>query len=289
MKHQQVDISEQLKDQVQQAIDKKQPLSITAGGSKNFYGRKISGNELNLSEHQGILNYEPTELVITARAGTPLSVIENALVENNQMLPFEPPAFSESATIGGTVACNFSGPRRAYSGAVRDFVLGTKIINGHGDLLSFGGEVMKNVAGYDVSRLMAGAMGTLGVIVETSIKVIPRPEAEITLRQHTGIDDALTRLHQWSALPLPISASCFYKDGLYIRLSGAEKAIHAARKTIGGEILADADNFWLSVKEHTHDFFNTEKSLWRLSLASTTAPLSVAGDTFYEWEVRCAG
>ena len=193
------DMSDQLQSEVLQAIEKGERLTVSAGGSKNFYGRSPLNSEkkLNIANHQGIISYEPTELVIKARAGTPLKEIEQVLKENQQMLAFEPPAFGEGATLGGTIACNLSGPRRAYSGAVRDYVLGTKIMNGNAEILSFGGEVMKNVAGYDVSRLMAGAMGTLGVILEASIKVVPRPEAEITLVQNISTEEALAKLHQW--------------------------------------------------------------------------------------------
>ena len=279
----QKDISSLLQNEVQQAIEKNEPLNITAGNSKVFYGRKPTGKELSIAEHQGILSYEPTELVIKARAGTPLNVIKKVLADNNQMLPFEPPGFNDNATLGGTIACNMSGPSRAYHGAARDYVLGTKTINGKAEILSFGGEVMKNVAGYDVSRLMTGAMGTLGVILEASLKVLPIPEAEITVTQSTTIDDALTTLHHLSSLPLPISASCFYKDTLYLRLSGTEKAIRASHKKIGGELLNDDNQFWHSVTEQTHDFFNTDQSLWRVSLASNTSALAVDADTLYEW------
>lgn len=277
------DISDLLQNTVRQAIGTGEKLTIKAGGSKDFYGRIITGSELSVAEHLGILNYEPTELVITARAGTPLKIIEQVLSDNNQMLAFEPPAFSERATIGGTIACNFSGPRRAYSGAARDYVLGTKIINGKAEVLSFGGEVMKNVAGYDVSRLMAGAMGTLGVLLEVSLKVVPKPEAELTLVQNTSIENALTKLHQWSSQPLPVSASCFYQGTLYIRLSGAAKAILTAQQSIGGEVLNEANGFWHSIKEQTHEFFEKDKSLWRISLASNTPALSLKGETMYEW------
>jgi glycolate oxidase FAD binding subunit len=277
------DLSAQLQHQVTQAIERSDRLNIKAGGCKHFYGRNITGEELNLAEHRGIISYEPTELVIKARAGTLLTVIEQTLAEHNQMLPFEPPAYGNSATLGGTIATNFSGPRRAYNGAVRDYVLGTKIINGKAEILSFGGEVIKNVAGYDVSRLMVGAMGTLGVILESSIKVAPRPEAEITLVQETNIDNALARLQQWSALPLPISASCYYQRKLYIRLSGAENSIHTAQRTIGGEALNSADAFWHSIKEQSHDFFSNTPSLWRISLAPDTPALPLQGETLYEW------
>ena len=279
----QSDISKQLQDTVKQAIENKTPLNIRGGGTKSFYGRSVSGDSLEVAGNKGILSYEPTELVITARAGTPLNVIEQILADNNQMLPFEPPGYGDSATLGGTIACNFSGPRRAYSGAARDFVLGTKILNGKSEIVSFGGEVMKNVAGYDVSRLMAGAMGTLGVILEASIKVIPTPESEITLTQNLSIDNALKKCHQWSALPLPISASCFYGDTLYIRLSGSGKALAKTKKAIGGDDLTNADSFWCSVKEQTHEFFSDDRPLWRLSLASNTALLSIDGNALYEW------
>lgn len=279
------DISDQLQGEVVQAIEKGERLTVRAGGSKDFYGCNPlnSGKKLNIANHQGIISYEPTELVIKARAGTPLKIIEQTLKENQQMLAFEPPAFGESATLGGTIACNLSGPRRAYSGAARDYVLGTKIMNGNAEILSFGGEVMKNVAGYDVSRLMAGAMGTLGIILEASIKVVPRPEAEITLIQNISAEEALEKLHQWSIFPLLISASCFCQGNLYIRLSGTKNSIHVARLKIGGEVLVESDAFWYSIKEQTHPFFKNEPSLWRLSLASNTAALALESETLYEW------
>lgn len=279
------DNSDQLQNEVLQAIKSSESLNIRAGGSKDFYGRSLlnPGNQLNIANHQGIISYEPTELVIKARAGTPLKEIEQVLKENQQMLAFEPPCFAENATLGGTIACNFSGPRRVCSGAARDYVLGTKIINGNAEILSFGGVVMKNVAGYDVSRLMVGAMGTLGLILEISVKVVPLPEAEITLIQNLSIEAALTKLHQWSVLPLPISASCFYQGNLYIRLSGIEKAIAATRLKLGGEKLNEADAFWLSIKEQTHAFFKNEQPLWRFSLASNIPALTLEGDTLYEW------
>jgi len=276
-------ISEQLQNIVEQAIQTKEKLIIKAGGSKDFYGRAVLGKELNISKHQGIISYEPSELFITVRAGTLLKDIENILAENNQMLAFEPPAFGDESTIGGTIACNLSGPRRAYSGAARDFVLGTKIINGQAEVLSFGGEVMKNVAGYDVSRLMTGAMGTLGVLLEISLKVVPKPETEITLVHQLNIDEALLKLHQWSTQSLPITASCYYQNKLTIRFSGTEKYINTLQQSIGGETLIDANNFWHSVKEQSHSFFDSKKSLWRLSTASNSETTYPNDDTFYEW------
>ena len=198
------DLTAKLEAHVRDALTRSAPLRISGGGTKTFLGRATEGEPLDVAGHRGIVNYQPTELVITARAGTPLLEINAALHERNQMLGFEPPHFGDNATLGGTIACGLSGPRRAYAGAARDFVLGMKLINGRGELLHFGGEVMKNVAGYDVSRLMTGAMGTLGVITEVSLKVLPNPASELTLMQACTADDAITRMNQWAGRPLPI-------------------------------------------------------------------------------------
>jgi glycolate oxidase FAD binding subunit len=290
------DISQQLQQQVQQAFEQKNALSIVGGNSKAFYGRlderTATAEKLDVSAHSGVLSYEPTELVITARAGTPLAEIEKLLDDNGQMLPFEPPSFSDSATIGGTIACNLSGPRRAYAGAARDLLLGCKIINGKGEMMTFGGEVMKNVAGYDVSRLMAGAFGTLGVLLEVSLKVLPKAEEEKTqLLQCTSIE-ALDKIHTWSQTPLPISASSFHDSMLRVRLSGATKAVDAAIETIGGETMMDAETYWLQLKEQQLDFFTGDdgstKPLWRISMASDIESLDLPADyandeCLYEW------
>ncbi len=277
------DISKNLQQQIVSACEEKRALRIAGGNSKTFYGNTVVGEAINISGHRGIINYAATELVITARSGTPLQEIKAALAEHRQMLAFEPPQFSDSATIGGTVACNFSGPRRAYAGAARDFVLGCNIINGKGELLSFGGEVMKNVAGYDVSRLMAGAMGTLGVITEVSIKVLPVPEIEITLAFECSARKALDDMHRWSRLPLPISASCYDGDRLFMRLSASENAVDAARKQMGGEKVAAAKDYWKKIREQQHAFFNSDKPLWRLSVASNAPPMHIDGKCLYEW------
>lgn len=282
-----MNISSELQARVVEAFEQNTPLCLEGGSTKSFYGYKVAGEVLNISGHTGVISYEPTELVITARAGTPLKDIEATLAEQNQMLGFEPPAFGEQATLGGTIACNLSGPRRAYRGAARDYVLGAKILNGKGEILSFGGEVMKNVAGYDVSRLMAGAMGTLGVILDVSLKVLPIPEMELTLVQSTDTEDALERIHQWSRLPLPISATCINEQNLFIRLSGTQSGLQAAKKVIGGDELADARDFWQGIKEQRHPYFQQRadaESLWRISMASTAPILPLPGDTLYEWD-----
>jgi len=277
------DISQQLQERVEQAHQTGEALCIRGGASKDFFGREPMGAPLEVSAHRGIVNYEPTELTLTARAGTPLGSIEQALAAESQMLPFEPPHFGDSATLGGTIACNLSGPRRPYAGAARDLVLGTKVLNGRGEILSFGGEVMKNVAGYDVSRLMCGAMGTLGVLLEVSLKVLPRPQCELTLVYQTEVEDALETLHDWGQRPHPITASCHDGNHLYLRLSGEERAVQAARKLLGGEILPEAETFWVKLREQRHGFFATQKPLWRLSVASDSAPLELPGKALYEW------
>lgn len=281
------DISLQLQQQVQRAYEEGTAFRIVGGNSKEFYGRVVSAETLSVAEHRGVLNYEPTELVITVRAGTPLNEVEKLLDDNGQMLPFEPPAFSDKATIGGTIACNLSGPRRAYAGAARDYLLGCKVINGKGEILSFGGEVMKNVAGYDVSRLMAGAMGTLGVLLEVSLKVLPKTETEATQLFHCSSVEAIDKMHAWSQTPLPVSATSFHDSVLRVRLSGATKAVNAAVNHIGGDAMENAEAYWQDLKEQQLDFFNTEKSLWRLSLASdiesVLAENTHEDDFLYEW------
>jgi glycolate oxidase FAD binding subunit len=278
-----VDASPALQARIQAAYREAAPLCIRGGDSKTFYGRESSGDALDVSDHRGITHYEPTELVITARAGTPLRTVEQTLQEHGQMLAFEPPHFGDSATLGGTIACNLSGPRRASAGAARDFVLGCRIINGKGEILSFGGEVMKNVAGYDVSRLMCGALGTLGVLLEVSLKVLPQPEAETTLSLQVGDRQALARLHEWAQQPLPVSASCHDGSNLHVRLSGTQGAVSAARKLIGGDEMADGVRFWQRLREQQSGFFAAPQSLWRLSLASDAAPLPLEGKWLYEW------
>ncbi|MBD3670330.1 MAG: glycolate oxidase subunit GlcE [Gammaproteobacteria bacterium] len=277
------DLTQSLVERVSDAMRGKRALNIVGGNSKTFYGQAARGEALEVASHRGILNYAPTELVATVRAGTPLSELEQVLAENQQRLPFEPPHFGESATVGGTVACNFSGPRRPYAGAVRDHVLGVRIINGKGEVLSFGGEVMKNVAGYDISRLMSGALGTLGVLLEVSFKVIPMAEHEITLYRSCTIDTAIDTMNQWAGRPYPISAAAFDGENLYMRFSGSHSAVEASRLKFGGETMDDGVAFWQRLKEHQHGFFQGEGPLWRLSLPPAAAPLKLAGKQLIDW------
>jgi len=276
------DQSQELADAVRAAAGAT-PLRIVGSGTKNFYGRVPHGQPLSLSKHRGIVSYEPTELVLTARAGTPLSEIEAALAANNQMLAFEPPHFGEPATLGGTIACGFSGPARPYTGAARDFVLGATIINGKGEVLSFGGQVMKNVAGYDLSRLMVGALGTLGVLLKISLKVLPKPDAECTLAFKQPADRALEQIATWSGLPIPLSAACHVGDRLYVRLSGYEQTIRAARTKLGGDENREGTKFWQALREHRLNFFENDAPLWRLSVPPATASINLPGDWLIDW------
>jgi glycolate oxidase FAD binding subunit len=225
--------------------------------------------------------------VITARCGTSLVEIESALAKENQMLAFEPPHFGATTTIGGVVAAGLSGPRRQAVGAVRDFVLGAVLMNGRGDVLHFGGQVMKNVAGYDISRLLAGSLGTLGLILEVSLKVLPRPFAETSLRFEINQADAIRRLNEWGSQPLPISASVWHDGMLMVRLSGAQAAIDAARKRMGGDLMPDAGNIWTELREQKHPFFKSAKEgadkVWRLSVPSIALPIELRGTQLIEW------
>jgi glycolate oxidase FAD binding subunit len=274
---------EQFKEQVLAAASAGRALRIRGGGTKDWYGQRLEGEILDTRSHVGIVDYEPTELVITARCGTLLAEIEAVLAERNQMLAFEPPHFGAAATLGGAVAAGLSGPRRANSGALRDFVLGAKIMDGKGDVLNFGGQVMKNVAGYDVSRLLAGSLGTLGLLLEVSLKVLPRAFAETSLRFEIGEIDAIRKLNEWGGQPLPISASCWFDGILMLRLSGAQAAVDAAVKSLGGEVVPGADAFWNSLREQRHEFFAGEGALWRLSVPSTTGAIVLRGRQLIEW------
>jgi len=275
---------DRLASAVRTAASNKSPLRIRGGGTKDFYGSSLRGEVLATSSYRGIVDYEPTELVITARAGTPLTEIEAAMRERGQMLAFEPPHFGSGASLGGCIAAGLSGPRRAYFGAARDFVLGVRMLDGKGDDLRFGGQVMKNVAGYDVSRLMTGSLGTLGVLLEVSLKALPLPVAETTLRREQSQAEAIALMNEWAGKSLPISATCHVGNMLYVRLSGAAAAVRAARAKIGGEEATDGAMFWRSVREQELDFFFREpQPLWRLSLKSTTPPLNLGGQQMIEW------
>ena len=278
-------IVEQFRHAIVAASAARTPLRLRGGGSKDWYGQQLAGEVLDTRAYAGIIDYEPTELVITARCGTPLADIEAALAARNQMLAFEPPHFGPGATVGGTLACALSGPRRASAGAVRDFVLGAVLMDGRGERLAFGGQVMKNVAGYDVSRLLAGSMGTLGLVLDVSLKVLPLPLREATLRFDCAEIAALRMMNEWAGKPLPVSASCWHDGVLMLRLSGAEAAVCAAQATLGGSVVApeEASAFWSALREQTHDFFGGAGSLWRLSLPAHASAVILKGRQLIEW------
>jgi len=268
-------------EQIRAASARGSALRLRGGGSKDFYGNEPRGEILDTRSHGGIVTYEPTELVVTVRCGTSLSELEKLLEQNHQCLPFEPPHFVPHATVGGCVAAGLSGPRRSSAGALRDFVLGLKLIDGRGQALSFGGQVMKNVAGYDVSRLVAGSLGTLGLITEVSLKLAPRPAAQTTLRLEMPQDRALETMNRWAGQPLPISATAWCDDELTVRLSGSAAGVRAAAAKIGGDALEE--EFWLAIREQSAPFFAGGEPLWRLAVPSTSPPIAIAGRQLVEW------
>ncbi len=279
------DLSQNLIEQVNTAISNKSPIKITGGGSKTFYGNNVDGETISTADHTGIIEYQPSELVVTVRSGTLLGELEAELKANNQMLAFEPPQHSAGTTIGGVIACGLSGPRRAACGAARDFVLGTTIINGKAEKLRFGGQVMKNVAGYDASRLMVGAQGTLGVLLDISVKVLPLNESEVSLKLNTGAAESGKKIQQWIRQGLPITASCFLKDTLYIRLGSTHSAVKQSLAVIRRDFTnEEIDNdFWLQIKNQQHEFFSRTDKLWRCSHQVTSELYEQSQDQLLEW------
>ena len=278
------DLNDTIVDAVARARDDRKPLYIRGGDSKrHLLGRDCQAEPLDISGHRGIIDYQPGELVVTARAGTPLADIRELLAQHQQMLPFEPPLFGGRATIGGTLACNLSGPGRPWYGSIRDMVLGVRLINGQAQLLKFGGQVMKNVAGYDVSRLQAGALGTLGVISEVSLKVLPMPEHSTTLVYALDASQALELMNRRAREPRPLSGA-FWLDGqLYLRISGAASAVQQTASDWGGERSQQAEETWSQLREMSLPFFQDKGSLWRVSINSV-APLSTPPEaTLIDW------
>jgi len=271
---------------VRQAAARARPLRIRGGGSKDFYGQRLHGELLDVRPLAGVVDYEPSELVVTVRAGTRLRELQALLAERGQCLTFEPPQFGVGSTIGGAVAAGLSGPARASVGSLRDYVLGVQIVNGKGELLTFGGQVMKNVAGYDVSRLMAGSLGTLGVIVQVSLKVLPVPPAEATLLFDLSETSARQQLNRWGGQPLPLNASCWADGHLAVRLRGAQAAVAAAARSMGGQALAPerAERQWPALRDQALPFFRLApgEALWRASVPDTATPLNL-GPTLVEW------
>ena len=278
---------EKLQARIRKAADDRTPLRIRGGGTKDFYGGLPLGDILDTQVYAGIVEYDPTELVLTARAGTSLAASESAMRARGQMLAFEPPHFSEGATLGGTVASGLSGPRRPYAGSVRDLILGVRVLDGTGQDLSFGGRVMKNVAGFDVARLMTGALGTLGVITEVSLKCLPLPKSEATLEFECSADEAIRKVNEWATQPLPLSATCYHHGRMRVRLSGAAPAVSAAVGKLGGQQVPTAEKYWASLRDHSHLFFAGSRAadvpLWRLSVKSTAPYTDLGGEQLVEW------
>ena len=273
-----------LRERVLVARAQRTPLQLHGARTKDFYGEAITGQPLDLSGYRGIIDYEPSELVITARCGTPLSDIETALAERGQFLGFEPPRPGGEPTLGGSIATGLSGPRRMQAGPARDFVLGATLLAGDGELLRFGGQVIKNVAGFDVSRLLCGSLGILGIITELSIKVLPKPRAEETMRLEMPAREAVEAFNRWGGQPLPISAAAWHEGAAWVRLSGAEPAVRAARVVIGGDRVfpALARKWWDALRHYTHPAYSGE-SVWRVSVPSTAPPLPLPYEPLIDW------
>ena len=277
------DIKEDVASRIKEAVGQGQALQILAGNTKDFYGRSIQAAPLSLVRHSGIIEYEPSELYITARSGTPLNDIERAIGKENQILPCEPPHFGTAATIGGMVAAGLSGPRRASSGAIRDCMLGAEIINGKGEYLRFGGKVMKNVAGYDASRLMCGALGTLGVLMSVTLRLLPQPQREQTVAVSMSPADAIQKMNAWARTPMPVTATFHDGNDLYVRLTGSPSAIEKCMDAIDGEPIDWGDIFWTNVKEQTHDFFLADAPVWKILVPPCADPLDIPGACVMEW------
>ena len=277
-------LTNEIASTVKAAYTNRTPLNITGAGTKSFLGQQTSnGKPLDVTGHSGVIEYDPAELVLVARAGTPLKEIESLLSKNQQMLGFEPPFIQAGATLGGAVAAGLAGPRRAYSGGVRDFMLGATIVNGKGEIVTAGGKVMKNVAGFDLFRPMARSMGTLGVLLKIAIRVLPMPEVEKTLL-HWESDQlcALKKMNQWPCETQAISAASWDGRHIRIRLSGSSSGIEHARSFIGGEFV-DGTDYWQDLNNFRLDFFRQTERLWRISLAPMSEPFAVNARQIIDW------
>jgi len=273
-----------LRERVLAAGSERRPLRLQGARTKDFYGESLAGEAFDVSAYRGIIDYEPSELVISARCGTPLSHIESALSERGQFLAFEPPRCGGDPTLGGLIATGLSGPRRMSSGAARDFVLGATLLAADGELLRFGGQVMKNVAGFDVARLLCGSLGIFGIITQVSLKVLPRPRTEETLRLQMTAREAVELFNRWGAQPLPISAAAWHAGAAWVRLSGAGPAIQAACAVVGGERVSPelAQSWWDGLRHYAHPLFSAPL-VWRVSVPSIAAPLQLPGELLIDW------
>lgn len=276
------DIRSQLLEQVQQALAEKRCLNISGGDSKLFLGPVVLADRLNVSDHSGVVGYQPDELVITARAGTTIDEISAVLAEHGQSLPSEPPSFNGKATLGGTLACHLSGPARPWAGSFRDHVLGIRLINGFCEHLRFGGQVMKNVAGYDVARMQAGAMGIFGVITEISCKVMPKPVCALTLTRQIPVAQALELMNQKAKCSTWLTGACWFDGSVYLRISGSVNTIQNVAAQWQGDTVDDAD-FWLNLNNHQTTFFENSDPLWRFSVKPSAAHFLADSDWLFDW------
>ncbi len=276
-----VSIEDELRTQIGAVAANGGEIEIIGGGSKRFYGEDIEALPIDVSAHSGLIDYDPAELVITLRGGCKLRDVEELLRSERQMFGFEPPAFDDDATIGGMVAAGLAGPRRAFAGGVRDFVLGIKLLDGRGEVLQFGGRVIKNVAGFDVSRTLVGSLGTLGIILEVSLRVVPLPETERSLSfEHASLDQHIAWINELGGQPHPISASCWCNGQSRIRLSGSDRGVTRALELLGGEPV-EAD--WEALKELRHDFFDRVEPLTRVTLPPASPDLLAGSAQLVEW------
>lgn len=273
----------QLLDQVQSAITDSTPLCIVGGNSKRQLGRQPTGKRIDVGDYNGVVEYQPAELVVTVRAGTSVSELQAILAREKQFLACDPPVLDGNATVGGALACNQSGPSRPWYGSIRDHVLGVRLINGKGEHLRFGGQVMKNVAGYDVSRLQAGAMGTYGLLTEVSLKVAPMPESSITVRRQIDASDAIRAMNDISRTPAPLTGASWYDGEMTLRLSGPRTAIEAAAASIDGELLENDDTFWTALRDQTSPLFDRAEDLWRFSVRSNCVHTKPQSDWLIDW------
>jgi len=298
------DMSAELLEQAQCAKASGQNLYVFGGASKASPTPPPGSLPLCTAGHSGVIDYHPSELVITARAGTPIAQLSELLQANGQYLPFEPRQFNGLATLGGSVAEGLSGPRRPWSGSVRDYVLGCQLISGEAKLLRFGGQVMKNVAGYDVSRLMAGSRGWLGVLTEISLKVLPAPRAVTTQCLQYTPAESIAAYFKWYRQGLPVTGVMHDGTSLFVRLEGNENGVRQAAQTIGGDdVLGNAAtttvttttatttttstaataDIWSALREHTLPFFNDPRVLWRLSVPVGTRFNNLPGNALMDW------
>jgi glycolate oxidase FAD binding subunit len=284
-------------DVIRQARANKTPIAVIGHGSKSFYGQlqHPAANPILTADHTGIVDYDPTELVVVVKSGTPIQELELVLAASQQMLAFEPPRFGGRGTVGGMMATGLSGPRRMSAGAAKDFVLGMTVLDDNATPMRYGGTVMKNVAGYDLSRLHTGAFGTLGVIVDVSLKVLPMPPAQATLRFQASAAESIERVNTWGGQPLPIVSTSWCDGELMIRLAGAVSAVNSATEKLGGTLVpaSEAGQFWQALRDHDHPFFQVEAAqpsqhLWRISVPSTTPHLSDFHEPqWIEWGGAC--